>query len=71
MFLMMWKNCKEADLVPASQVSLRCPEVAISYYENRTKWYTKDTVIELDWLKNKHIYFYEFSLSLNLHLVHV
>lgn len=48
MFLMMWKNCKEADLVPASQVSLRCPEVAISYYENRTKWYTKDTVIELD-----------------------
>ncbi|XP_066256798.1 chromobox protein homolog 1-like [Euwallacea similis] len=48
LFLMMWKNCKEADLVPASQVNLRCPEIAINYYESRKMWFTKETVIELD-----------------------
>ncbi|XP_050298248.1 chromobox protein homolog 1-like [Anthonomus grandis grandis] len=48
MFLMLWKNCKEADLVPASQVNVRCPSIAISYYENKAMWYTKDPIIELD-----------------------
>ncbi|KAJ8933734.1 hypothetical protein NQ314_013827 [Rhamnusium bicolor] len=48
MFLMMWKNCKEADLVPANQVNVRCPEIVINYYENKKQWYCKETVIELD-----------------------
>lgn len=48
MFLMMWKNCKEADLVPANQVNVRCPEIVISYYENKKPWLTKNCVIELD-----------------------
>ncbi|EEZ98856.1 uncharacterized protein LOC661786 [Tribolium castaneum] len=48
MFLMMWKNCKEADLVPASQVSVRCPEVVINYYENKELWFCKQSVIEID-----------------------
>lgn len=48
MFLMMWKNCKEADLVPANQVNTRCPEIVINYYENKKLWSTKNCVIELD-----------------------
>lgn len=51
MFLMMWKNCKEADLVPANQVNVRCPEIVINYYENKKQWYSKKSdspVIELD-----------------------
>lgn len=48
MFLMMWKNCKEADLVPANQVNVRCPEIVINYYENKKPWLTKNCVIELD-----------------------
>lgn len=48
MFLMMWKNCKEADLVPANQVNTRCPEIVIKYYESKKQWYSKSPVIELD-----------------------
>ncbi|VEN46849.1 unnamed protein product [Callosobruchus maculatus] len=48
MFLMMWKDCKEADLVPANQVNARCPEVVISYYEKKIQWFCKTPVIELD-----------------------
>ncbi|CAH1173745.1 unnamed protein product [Phaedon cochleariae] len=48
MFLMMWKNCKQADLVPANQVNVRCPDIVINYYENKKQWYSKETVIELD-----------------------
>ncbi|XP_023014543.2 chromobox protein homolog 1 [Leptinotarsa decemlineata] len=48
MFLMMWKNCKEADLVPANQMNVRCPEIVINYYENKKQWFTKNSVIELD-----------------------
>lgn len=48
MFLMMWKNCKEADLMPANQVNVRYPEIVINYYENKKQWYCKTPVIELD-----------------------
>lgn len=49
MFLIMWKGCEnEADLVPASQMNVRYPEVVINYYENKKQWYCKPSVIEID-----------------------
>lgn len=48
MFLMMWKNCQEADLVPAREVNIRCPQVVIDYYENKKPWVCKPVVIEID-----------------------
>lgn len=49
MFLMMWKNCREADLVAARVANARCPEIVIKYYENKQMWYCKPNVIEIDW----------------------
>jgi len=40
MFLMKWAGCDEADLVPARQVNIRCPEIVINYYEKKIPWYT-------------------------------